>query len=57
LFPPIFNIADSAISVGIVLLLLFQKRFFAEEDLKSAKEEGKPNDAEVHLEATSEVSE
>ena len=57
LFPPIFNIADSAISVGIVLLLLFQKRFFAEEDLKSAKEEEKPNDTEVHLEATSEVSE
>jgi signal peptidase II len=26
---PIFNIADSAISIGIVAVLLFQKRFFA----------------------------
>jgi signal peptidase II len=31
LFSPIFNIADAAISVGIVLLLLFQKRFFGED--------------------------
>jgi len=29
-FSPVFNIADSAISVGIVTLLIFQKRFFAE---------------------------
>ncbi len=27
-FSPIFNIADAAISVGIITLLLFQKRFF-----------------------------
>jgi signal peptidase II len=27
-FRPIFNIADSSISVGIVCILLFQKRFF-----------------------------
>ncbi len=27
-FRPVFNIADSSISVGVVLLLLFQKRFF-----------------------------
>ena len=29
-FRPIFNIADSSISVGIVIILLFQKRFFHE---------------------------
>jgi signal peptidase II len=46
LFPPIFNIADSAISVGIVLLLLFQKRFFAEKE-----------QAEVSMETPSEVME
>lgn len=32
LFPPIFNIADAAISVGIVFLLLFQKRFFKQQE-------------------------
>ena len=26
-FSPIFNIADAAISVGVITLLLFQKRF------------------------------
>ncbi|MCD8528805.1 MAG: lipoprotein signal peptidase [Chitinophagales bacterium] len=30
-FPFIFNIADAAISVGIVLIVIFQKRFFVEE--------------------------
>jgi signal peptidase II len=29
-FRPVFNLADSAISIGIFTLLLFQKRFFAE---------------------------
>ncbi len=33
-FRPIFNLADSAISVGIVIILLFQKRFFKEEEAK-----------------------
>jgi signal peptidase II len=32
LFPPIFNIADAAISVGIIFLLLFQKRFFKQQE-------------------------
>ena len=30
-FRPVFNIADSAISVGVALILLFQKRYFKEE--------------------------
>ena len=30
-FRPIFNIADSSISIGIVSILLFQKRFFQRE--------------------------
>ena len=29
-FPFIFNIADAAISVGIILIIIFQKRFFPE---------------------------
>ncbi|MFN2456657.1 MAG: lipoprotein signal peptidase [Chitinophagaceae bacterium] len=30
-FSPIFNIADASISVGVITLLLFQKRFFRKE--------------------------
>jgi signal peptidase II len=27
-FAPIFNLADASISVGVITILLFQKRFF-----------------------------
>lgn len=38
-FKPVFNIADSAISVGIITLLLFQRQFFdQEEETRSSKE-------------------
>ena len=30
-FRPVFNIADSAISIGVVMILLYQKRYFKEE--------------------------
>lgn len=30
-FRPVFNIADASITVGVVIILLFQKRFFPEE--------------------------
>jgi len=30
-FSPVFNIADAAISVGVIAILLFQKRFFKKE--------------------------
>ena len=39
IFPPIFNIADASISVGIILILLFQRRFFKEEDEEVSVEE------------------
>lgn len=32
LFPPVFNVADSSITVGIVLILLFQRRFFRKKE-------------------------
>jgi signal peptidase II len=30
-FRPVFNLADSAISVGVILILIFQKRYFKRE--------------------------
>ncbi|WP_374165704.1 lipoprotein signal peptidase [Arcticibacter sp. MXS-1] len=38
-FRPVFNIADAAISVGVIAILLFQKRYFKEEK----KEESYPH--------------
>ncbi len=35
---PIFNISDSAITVGVVIILLFQKRFFKKEEPAVAAE-------------------
>lgn len=35
LFPPVFNIADSSITIGIALLLIFQRRFFRKEEAGS----------------------
>lgn len=37
-FNPIFNIADAAISVGVITILLFQKRFFAKHHEKATAE-------------------
>jgi signal peptidase II len=38
-FRPVFNLADSAISVGVIMILLNQKRYFKHE----AVEESSPN--------------
>ncbi|WP_423146989.1 lipoprotein signal peptidase [Rubrolithibacter danxiaensis] len=38
-FRPVFNLADAAISVGVILILLFQKHYFKEEK----KEESHPH--------------
>lgn len=41
-FRPVFNFADASISVGVILLIIFQKRLFgkqAEETKKSSEEE------------------
>ncbi len=37
-FEPVFNIADSAISVGVAMLLLFNKRAFPKENKPEKKE-------------------
>jgi signal peptidase II len=40
IFPPIFNVADAAITVGIILIMLFQRKFFPKkEDAESTSEE------------------
>ncbi|MFN0204571.1 MAG: signal peptidase II [Bacteroidia bacterium] len=36
---PVFNVADAAISVGILTILIFQKRFFDQHDKKTTVEE------------------
>ncbi|MGB4775872.1 MAG: lipoprotein signal peptidase [Daejeonella sp.] len=30
-FRPVFNVADAAISIGVILIILYQKRYFKEE--------------------------
>jgi len=42
---PVFNIADSAISVGVFLILVFQKRFFKEKQTEKPKEERRSGDS------------
>lgn len=42
-FRPVFNIADAAISVGVIVILIFQKTYFKEE----VKEEIGPNNEVV----------
>lgn len=34
IFPPIFNVADSAITIGVLMILLFQRRYFREQFLE-----------------------
>ncbi len=34
-FRPVFNIADSAITIGISIILIFQKRFFKETEVEA----------------------
>jgi signal peptidase II len=42
IFPPIFNVADASITVGIVLIMLFQRRFFPKKEEQSADVDIKP---------------
>ena len=46
-FSPVFNIADSSIFIGVVLILLFQKRFFKDaEDKHTITESADSDDAD-----------
>ncbi len=42
-FRPVFNLADASISIGVILILIFQKHYFKQEE----PEEAAPNDEMV----------
>jgi signal peptidase II len=42
IFPPIFNVADASITVGIVLIMLFQRRFFPKKEEQSVDTDSQP---------------
>ena len=44
-FRPVFNIADSAITIGITIIIIFQKRFFASFETEEKEEEAKEPEA------------
>ncbi|MCX6144935.1 MAG: signal peptidase II [Ignavibacteriales bacterium] len=45
---PVFNVADSSVSIGVVMLLLFHKRFTAAEDASSLATETIPLPSAPH---------
>lgn len=42
-FRPVFNIADSSITTGVLLLLIFQKKFFAKKETQEISSENVPS--------------
>lgn len=42
-FRPVFNIADSSITTGVMLLLIFQKKFFAKKETTEISSESVPS--------------
>lgn len=51
-FSPVFNIADSAIFIGVVIILIMQKKFFGD---RRSKEESRPDNAAENGTATQET--
>lgn len=46
-FSPVFNIADSSIFIGVVLILVMQKRFFAHSGESEKREDSEANSVSV----------
>jgi len=42
-FRPVFNVADSSITTGVMLLLIFQKKFFAKKEASEVSSENVPS--------------
>jgi len=54
-FRPVFNIADSSITIGIFSILIFYRKLFSQIDLKEEKEiEVKPDEVSVSSEEVTE---
>lgn len=51
-FEPVFNIADASISVGVIVILLFQNIFFKKEETKAKVEETITPNAEDIVQAS-----
>jgi len=50
-FNPIFNVADVAISIGVISILLFQRSFFSNEKTENSEENiVNPDDKVAELE-------
>ncbi|MFP4064541.1 MAG: lipoprotein signal peptidase [Bacteroidales bacterium] len=41
-FRPVFNVADSAITIGVLIMIIFQKKFFVHEREESSPDEETP---------------
>ncbi len=52
-FRPVFNIADAAITVGVLMIIIFQQRYFAEEDDEDLSAE---SDADAYDQAAQEAA-
>lgn len=48
IFPPVFNIADASITCGIILILLFQKKFFPKPAPVAVAQEASSPDAPIY---------
>lgn len=48
-FRPVFNVADSAISVGIALIFIFQKRFFKSIETAQTEESDKEPETDMSI--------
>jgi signal peptidase II len=53
-FRPVFNIADTAISIGVITILIFQKSFFKETPVPAVPEAGQPLPIDEPLSASQE---
>jgi signal peptidase II len=50
-FSPVFNIADTSIFIGVASIIVFQKRFFGEEETKADQSSGEDDSATNDLPA------